>query len=303
MVGLFTAAKRFVERTPDAPARVFVDDLLGADLPEDSIGPDRTAGRVRVLTPSATVGLECDVVVVTGLQDGVWPNTRVRGSLLDPDGLVRAAAGVPHSPTDDRAAVIGDELRLFARAVSRATTQVVIATVANDDESPSPFVRLVPVPPDRQPSAHPLSLRGLAGSLRRRVVATGDSEAASALARLAAEDVPGGVAGRLVRPGRADDRRAARRPRRRTGGARGRRRARPADGVGVALPHRHVRGVPRALVRADVRRRRPEPRDGHRDDRARGDGARDRDRRRVTVAAGRGPVGRVDVRVAVDRGP
>ncbi|WP_420363956.1 PD-(D/E)XK nuclease family protein [Curtobacterium aetherium] len=191
VVGLFTAAKRFVERTPDAPARVFVDDLLGADLPEDSIGPDRTAGRVRVLTPSATVGLECDVVVVTGLQDGVWPNTRVRGSLLDPDGLVRAAAGVPHSPTDDRAAVIGDELRLFARAVSRATTQVVIATVANDDESPSPFVRLVPVPPDRQPSVHPLSLRGLAGSLRRRVVATGDHEAASALARLAAEDVPG----------------------------------------------------------------------------------------------------------------
>lgn len=191
VVGLFTAAKRFVERTPDAPARVFVDDLLGADLPEDSIGPDRTAGRVRVLTPSATVGLECDVVVVTGLQDGVWPNTRVRGSLLDPDGLVRAAAGIPHSPTDDRAAVIGDELRLFVRAVSRATTQVVIATVANDDESPSPFVRLVPVPPDRQASAHPLSLRGLAGSLRRRVVATGDHEAASALARLAAEDVPG----------------------------------------------------------------------------------------------------------------
>ncbi|WP_175472152.1 MULTISPECIES: UrvD/REP family ATP-dependent DNA helicase [unclassified Curtobacterium] len=191
VVGLFTAAKRFVERTPDAPARVFVDDLLGADLPEDSIGPDRTAGRVRVLTPSATVGLECDVVVVLGLQDGVWPNTRVRGSLLDPDGLVRAAAGVERSPIDDRAAVVADELRLFARAVSRATTQVVIGTVANDDESPSPFVRLVPVPPDRQPTVHPLSLRGLAGSLRRRVVASGDHEAASALARLAEAEVPG----------------------------------------------------------------------------------------------------------------
>ncbi|WNY33791.1 PD-(D/E)XK nuclease family protein [Curtobacterium flaccumfaciens] len=191
VVGLFTAAKRFVERTPDAPARVFVDDLLGADLPEDSIGPDRTAGRVRVLTPSATIGLECDVVVVLGLQDGVWPNTRVRGSLLDPDGLVRAAAGVERSPIDDRAAVVADELRLFARAVSRATTQVVIGTVANDDESPSPFVRLVPVPPDRQPTVHPLSLRGLAGSLRRRVVGSGDHEAASALARLAEAEVPG----------------------------------------------------------------------------------------------------------------
>ncbi|MBT2501483.1 UrvD/REP family ATP-dependent DNA helicase [Curtobacterium sp. ISL-83] len=191
VVGLFTAAKRFVERTPDAPARVFVDDLLGADLPEDSIGPDRTGGRVRVLTPSATIGLETDVVVVLGLQDGVWPNTRVRGSLLDPDGLVRAAAGTDHEPIDDRAAVIADELRLFARAVSRATTQVVIGTVANDDEAPSPFVRLVPVPPDRQPTVHPLSLRGLAGSLRRRVVANGDHEAASALARLAEADVPG----------------------------------------------------------------------------------------------------------------
>lgn len=191
VVGLFTAAKRFVERTPDAPARVFVDDLLGADLPEDSIGPDRTAGRVRVLTPSATIGLECDVVVVLGLQDGVWPNTRVRGSLLDPDGLVRAANGIAHGPVDDRAAVVADELRLFARAVSRATTQVVVGTVANDDEAPSPFVRLVPVPPDRQPAAHPLSLRGLAGSLRRRVVTTGDPEAASALARLAAAEVPG----------------------------------------------------------------------------------------------------------------
>ncbi len=191
VVGLFTAAKRFVERTPDAPARVFVDDLLGADLPEDSIGPDRTAGRVRVLTPSATIGLECDVVVVLGLQDGVWPNTRVRGSLLDPDGLVRAANGIAHGPVDDRAAVVADELRLFARAVSRATTQVVVGTVANDDEAPSPFVRLVPVPPDRQPAAHPLSLRGLAGSLRRRVVTTGDPEAASALARLAEAEVPG----------------------------------------------------------------------------------------------------------------
>jgi superfamily I DNA/RNA helicase/RecB family exonuclease len=191
VVGLFTAAKRFVERTPEAPARVFVDDLRSADVPEDAIGPDRTAGRVRVLTPSATVGLECDVVVVLGLQDGVWPNTRVRGSLLDPDGLVRAAAGLADTPVPARAVVVADELRLFARAVSRATTQVVIGTVANDDESPSPFVRLVPTPPDRQASVHPLSLRGLAGSLRRRVVASGDSEAASALARLAEAGVAG----------------------------------------------------------------------------------------------------------------
>ena len=191
VVGLFTSAKRFVEREPDAPADAFVRELLKADLPEDSIGPDRTAGRVRVATPLATIGVECDVVVVLGLQDGVWPNTRVRGSLLDPDGLVHAARGEERTPVDERAAVIADELRLFARAVSRATTQVIVGSIANDDETPSPFLRLVPVDPDRAPAAHPLSLRGMAGSLRRRLVTTGEHEAAAALARLAEAGVPG----------------------------------------------------------------------------------------------------------------
>jgi superfamily I DNA/RNA helicase/RecB family exonuclease len=191
VVGLFTAAKRFVEREPDALARVFVDDVLESDLPEDSIGPDRTAGRVRVLTPSATVGVECDVVVVLGLQDGVWPNTRLRGTLLDPDGLVRAARGIESSPVDERAAVVADELRLLARAVSRARVQVVVGAIANDDESPSPFVRLVTEPPVRVTQRHPLSLRGMAGSLRRRVATTGDPQAVAALARLARAGVPG----------------------------------------------------------------------------------------------------------------
>jgi superfamily I DNA/RNA helicase/RecB family exonuclease len=191
VVGLFTAAKRFVERDPDAPARVFIDDVRTADLPEDSIAPDRTAGRVRVLTPSATVGIECDVVVVLGLQDGVWPNTRLRGTLLDPDGLVRAHHGVESSPVDERAAVVADELRLFARAVSRAREQVIVAAVANDNEAPSPFVRLVPLPAVRVAGRHPLSLRGMVGALRRRLVASGDPQAAGALARLAREGVPG----------------------------------------------------------------------------------------------------------------
>ncbi|WP_066515193.1 UrvD/REP family ATP-dependent DNA helicase [Curtobacterium ammoniigenes] len=191
VVALFAAARRFAERDPDALARSFFDEILGSDLPEDAIAPQHSSDRVRVLTPAATTGLEVDVVAVLGLQDGTWPNLRVRGSLLDPDGLVRAARGESTTVEDDRASVIHDELRLFARAVSRARSQVLIGAVVSDDEAPSPFLRLVDVPPERVSESSALSLRGVAGTLRRRLVASGDRHAAAALARLAAEGVPG----------------------------------------------------------------------------------------------------------------
>lgn len=191
VVGIFAAARRSAERDPDALARAFFDEYLGSDLPEDAIAPHHGRDRVRVVTPAATVGLDFDVVAVLGLQDGVWPNTRIRGTLLDPDGLVLAAQDVARTPDDERAAVVQDELRLFARAVSRACAQVVVGTIASDDEQPSPFARLVPSPPTGVSGGQPLSLRGMAGTLRRRLLLSGDPHAAAALARLAEERVPG----------------------------------------------------------------------------------------------------------------
>ena len=92
-----------------------------------------------VTTPSATIGLEFDTVVVAGLQDGVWPNLRLRGSLLAPQELVRAVLGRSTPPTiDERRAIRDDELRLFALAVSRARRRLVLAAVANDDEAVEP---------------------------------------------------------------------------------------------------------------------------------------------------------------------
>ena len=56
---------------------------------------------------------------------------------------------------------------MFALAVSRATPRSSRA-LANDDEAPSLFLRLVPAAARPSPSAHPLSLRGLVGHLRTR---------------------------------------------------------------------------------------------------------------------------------------
>ncbi|WP_043595440.1 UrvD/REP family ATP-dependent DNA helicase [Frigoribacterium sp. MEB024] len=208
VVALFTAAKRFVERTPEAPAGAFLDSLLGAEVPEDTLSPQATAETVLVCSPSNAVGVEVDVVVAARLQDGVWPNLRIRGGLLAPDELVALAErgllrggpsenpdDEPAAPSDARAVVLSDELRMFALAVSRATRQVVLSCTSNDDEGPSPFFRLLPDGCPEAPAGHPLSLRGLVGHLRHVLVSSPHGpradDAVEALARLAGEGVAG----------------------------------------------------------------------------------------------------------------
>jgi superfamily I DNA/RNA helicase/RecB family exonuclease len=193
VVALFTAARRFVERYPERPASDFVVELLGAEVPEDTLAA-RTAGdAVLVCTPSAAIGREFEVVAVAGLQESVWPNLRLRGSLLHPQELADAVEGRSTGTEDERAEVLGDELRMFALAVSRARGQVILTATANDDEQPSPFLRLAGDlgTDDVDDGAHPLSLRGMVGRLRRRLVTNGSPDAAAALARLADAEVEG----------------------------------------------------------------------------------------------------------------
>ncbi len=198
VVALFTAAKRFAEREPGAAAAVFLANVLDAEVPEDTLSPQPTTDTVFVTTPPGVVGLEYDVVVIAGVQDGAWPNLRLRGSLLNPEELVRVVTGIDSSTVNERALVLGDELRMFALAASRASTQVVVAAVVNDDEAHSVFFNLLPPwasAADVSGQA-PLSLRGITGRLRRELVAPGKAPreraaAASALARLAAQKVPG----------------------------------------------------------------------------------------------------------------
>ncbi|GGE85330.1 DNA helicase [Mycetocola zhadangensis] len=195
VMALFTAAKRFVERNPSEPAGRFIDEVLASEVPEDSLTPQAASDAVFIGTPSGVVGSEFDIVVLAGLQDGAWPNPQVRGTLLYPQQLSQVVAGLPVADLDARAEVLSDELRMFALAVSRARHQVVLSAVVNDDEQPSAFLRFPAIRSSevRQAasSRHPLSLRGMVGVLRRRLVTTGDATAAHALARLAAEGVPG----------------------------------------------------------------------------------------------------------------
>ena len=216
VLALFTAAKRFVEREPGSPPSVFLDQVLDADVPEDTLSPQALGDTVLVTTPSGVVGAAFDVIVAASVQEGVWPNLRLRGSLLHARQLIERAEHLAPRTIDARKEVLYDELRMFALTVSRARVQVIVTAVAGDDEAPSPFVSLVDTHPTAGASVIPLSLRGLTGRLRRelaqpvdsaqsttpsgaaarvdhpaRRAAEARSNAASALALLAAEQVPG----------------------------------------------------------------------------------------------------------------
>lgn len=206
VMALFTSAKRYVERYPDRPAAEFIAELLEADVPEDTLAPQAQADAVLVCTPSSLIGTEFEVVAVSAVQENLWPNLRPRGSLLHAQELAADTVGVAVDFVAARKEVLEDELRMFALAVSRARSHVIVTATANDDTLPSAFFRrvesLIPAPteqPSQQTSLveYPLTLRGLVGSLRRALTqslqqgAIPDRDAAAALAKLCAAEVPG----------------------------------------------------------------------------------------------------------------
>lgn len=193
IVALFAAARRFVERFPGRPNSDFINDVLVTEVPEDTLAARNASDAVLVCTPSATVGREFAIVAVAGLQEAVWPNLRPRSSLLHADEIDPVREGYSAQDENARAEVLNDELRMFALAISRARERLVLLSTSNDDEQPSPFLRLAPreTAETGTVTRHPLTLRGIVGTLRRELVVSGSSAAAAGLARLAAQGVEG----------------------------------------------------------------------------------------------------------------
>ena len=206
VVALFSAAQRYVERTPSAPPVLFLEHLVDTDVPEDTLAPRALGAAVTVSTPSGTIGRDFDIVVLAGVQANVWPDLRIRGSLLGAGDLALVASGQDAPGGDARTAVLHDELRMFAQAASRATTELLVTAVNNEENEPSVFLRLLPQPAPAlgadDPAHYPVSLRGLTARLRRDLTraihspgrvdsASRAADAAATLARLAAENVPG----------------------------------------------------------------------------------------------------------------
>lgn len=198
VLGLFDAAERFVDRLPAASPGDFLDHLLSQDVAGDTLVARAPAGEsVALLTPAASAGLGWDLVVVAGVQEGSWPDLRLRGTLLRSSELVDVVTGRAGDVRSARAAVRHDETRLFHVALTRARQRLVVTAVRSEDEQPSPYLDVVDPRTDPRPLTdvpRPPTLPGLVAELRRSVVADDPAVRAAAvttLARLAVAGVPG----------------------------------------------------------------------------------------------------------------
>ena len=202
MIGLFEAADRFDEQMRGAGAEQFLDFIDAQDLPMDTLAARGVRqDAVEILTPALAAGQSWRTVYVCGLQEGTWPNTTVRGSLLSTGDLTdlcdarlrQRAQQAEQQPGESEQPVPParirsypervrdtrhDELRMFAVAATRASTRLVLTAVRNDDEAPGEFFDFV-LPTDAVGDStdvpitrvrRPATLRSLVAELRRTLV-------------------------------------------------------------------------------------------------------------------------------------
>src|SRR6202020_883086 len=169
------------------------------------------AEQVAVLSAHSAIGHEWDLVVIAGLQEGLWPNTIPRGGVLGTQRLLDVLDGIAESASM-RAPLLAEERRLLVAAMGRARRRLIVTAADGegngDDEAsmPSPFFAEIAqwaggsadtaVPPVTAPRV--LSATAVVGRLRGVVCAPQGAVsdamrdcAATQLARLVAAGVPG----------------------------------------------------------------------------------------------------------------
>jgi len=196
---LFDIAARSEEIAGRRGVHGFLAEVEGQQIPADTLREAEVPGRgVRLLTAHRAKGLEWDLVVVAGVQEGGWPDVRRRGSLLEPDRLNRRGL----SEVEPTSARIAEERRLFYVACTRARTRLVVTAVAGTEgegDQPSRFLSELGVAPTAVAGRprRPLSLPALVAELRSVSVDPEATpvlreQAALRLARLADAVDPGG---------------------------------------------------------------------------------------------------------------
>ncbi|MER7538638.1 ATP-dependent DNA helicase [Streptomyces sp. NPDC097704] len=183
---LFETAARAEERVGGRGVLNFLEELDAQDIAADTLTRRHTRpDAVRLMTAHRSKGLEWSFVVVAGVQEGLWPDLRRRGSLLEADRIGRDGLAEPLSP----GALLAEERRLFYVAATRARDRLVVTAVkaaAEDGDQPSRFLTELGAEPKDVPGRprRPLAVSALVAELRATTV---DPEASPELREAAAD--------------------------------------------------------------------------------------------------------------------
>ena len=202
VIALFALAARAQERTGHAGVTDFISGLQAQDIAADTLADKaERGGAVQLMTAHASKGLQWRLVVVAGVQEGLWPDLRHRGSLLDADRIGPLGLSDPLSTS----ALLAEERRLFYVAATRARERLVVSAVrgeGEDGETPSRFITELGVEPVTSAFARqrPLRLTALLAELRRYATAPAGAvseelrqAAVLRLAKIAAAQAPDGT--------------------------------------------------------------------------------------------------------------
>ena len=192
VIALFAAAAATEQPAGSGGVRGFLAEVAAQEIPADTTREAEVRGRgVRLLTAHRAKGLQWPVVVVAGVQEGLWPAPGHGAAILEPAELVSDGLSGHSDPRQ----ALTDERRLFHVACSRAARRLVVTAVQGSDgeaNQPSRFLAELGVPiVEYRPSERPLTLAALVADLRRRATSADCSAAlreaaALRLARLAA---------------------------------------------------------------------------------------------------------------------
>ena len=197
---LFEEARRFAERFPYSKAQNFISQISHEDILGDAItAKGQRPDVVEILTVHASKGREWQIVAVAGLQEGVWPNLRQRGSLLGSERLVeRMRYGALARAELDALAANGlaqDERRLLHVALTRPKSTLIVTAVQKDEEEPSLFFEEISTnvlgdwsdEPEMTQVPRPITPSALVATLRDQLHGKEAEISASLLKRLANE--------------------------------------------------------------------------------------------------------------------
>lgn len=210
---LFAVTDAYVSRTAGASLAGLVDHVEGLGLPVRAAEPVETPEAVTIVSPHQAIGGEWDLVIVAGLQEGLWPNTVPRGGILGTQRLMDTLDGLGPQ-VSATAPLVAEERRLLITAMGRARRRLVVTAVEGDGADsdglaiPSPFFADIAACGAGEDTAAPLpepvvaprvlSAPAVVGQLRAVVCAPDGvvderlrTRAAAQLARLARAGVPG----------------------------------------------------------------------------------------------------------------